>query len=322
MKRGLIKWDWAELPPAAFQARLGRVRKLLAERDLPALLVYSDVWRSNQARFLTNFMPYWNRSLALIPAEAPPVLLCGLSPRVYPWIRSVTVFEEIRPASNLAGALAQFCADHAWKRLGVLDLAQVPHEVHAAIGSRVEMIDIPAREAISPDASELAMRKRAARLARETLEAELPKGIGIPDYQFVGRLERSLRLAGAEDLVLLLSTGESAPRPARGEVPGNEYSVSLALEYCGHWVRVTRPQCSESARETLRAMVAPALCVAPAVSAAGGSFLENLSGPYPWESMTTGAGNTFALQVEATIDGRRLFYGDTFHQTSTGAELL
>src|ERR1039457_35892 len=101
MKRGLIQWDRAELPEAAFETRLGRVRAVLTGRDLPALLVYSDVWRSNQGRFLSNFMPYWNRSLILIPADQAPVLLCGLSPRVYPWIRSVTVFDEVRPASKL-----------------------------------------------------------------------------------------------------------------------------------------------------------------------------------------------------------------------------
>jgi hypothetical protein len=78
MKRGLIAWDRAQLPPAVFDSRLARARAALAERSLPALLVYTDVWRSNQARFLTNFMPYWNRSLIAIPADAPPVLLCAL----------------------------------------------------------------------------------------------------------------------------------------------------------------------------------------------------------------------------------------------------
>ena len=101
MKRGLIAWDRAQLPSAVFDSRLARARAALAERSLPALLVYTDVWRSNQARFLTNFMPYWNRSLVVIPRDSPPVLLCALSPRVYPWIKSVTVFEDIRPASEI-----------------------------------------------------------------------------------------------------------------------------------------------------------------------------------------------------------------------------
>ena len=45
MKRGLITWDKAELPPSVFDTRLAKVRDGLAKQDLPALLVYSDVWR-------------------------------------------------------------------------------------------------------------------------------------------------------------------------------------------------------------------------------------------------------------------------------------
>ncbi len=136
MKRGLITWDKAELPPSVFDARLARARAALVKHDLPALLVYSDVWRSTEGRHLTNYMPYWNRSLIVIPREQGPVLLCGLSPRVYPWIKSVTIFEEIRPASKLVPTLLQVCAERGWTKLGVLDLPRLPHEIHAPLVQR------------------------------------------------------------------------------------------------------------------------------------------------------------------------------------------
>ena len=139
MKRGLIAFDRATLSPAVFERRMDRVRAALAERDLPALLVYTDVWRSNQGRFLTNFMPYWNRSLIAIPRDTPPVLLCGLSPRVYPWIESVTVLEEIRPASKLT-TLSRGA------RIGVLDLPKLPVEIRAGLGG-IEVVDVPSRMA-------------------------------------------------------------------------------------------------------------------------------------------------------------------------------
>jgi Xaa-Pro aminopeptidase len=238
MKRGLITWDKAELPPSVFEARLARARAALAKHDLPALLVYSDVWRSTEGRHLTNFMPYWNRSLIVIPREQGPVLLCGLSPRVYPWIKSVTVFEEIRPASKLVPTLLQLCAERGWTKLGVLDLPRLPHEIHVPLqASNVEAYDV---QLDLTDDAEVAMRRRAEQMAREILTAELPKGAGLTDYQFSGLLERAFRRAGAEDLVLLFSTGDSAPRPAHGAMLGEQYSIAVALEYRGHWARVTQ----------------------------------------------------------------------------------
>jgi Xaa-Pro aminopeptidase len=236
MKRGLITWDKAELPPSVFETRLAKARAALAKQDLPALLVYSDVWRSTEGRHLTNYMPYWNRSLIVIPREQPPVLLCGLSPRVYPWIKSVTVFEEIRPASKLVPTLLQLCAERAWAKLGVLDLPRLPHEIYAPL----EASDLQASDVkldLTDDA-EIAMQRRAEQMAREILAAEFPKGAGLTDCQFSGLLERAFRRAGAEDLVLLFSTDDAAPRPAHGAMLGDRYSVAVALEYRGHWARV------------------------------------------------------------------------------------
>ena len=236
MKRGLIIWNKTELPISVFDARLAKARSALAEHDLPALLIYSDVWRSNEGRHLTNYMPYWNRSLIVLPREQAPVLLCGLSPRVYPWIKSVTVFEEIRPASKLVPTLLQLCSERGWTKLGVLNLPRLPHEISLPLqASDVRTSDV---KLDLTDDAEMAMLRRAEQMAREILAAELPNGAGLTDYQFAGRLERAFRRAGAEDLVLLFRTGNAAPRPAHGAMLGDKYSVAVALEYRGHWARV------------------------------------------------------------------------------------
>jgi len=320
MKRGLIRWDRAELPPSAFESRLARVRNVLAQRDLPALLVYSDVWRSNQARFLTNFMPYWNRSLVLIPADGAPVLLCGLSPRVYPWIRSVTVFEEVRPAGKLIPAVTQLCTERGWRKLGVLDLLQLPQEVHDPLTrSGLDLADVAADSAIFADEPEIAMRRRAVTMARETLALELTKGEGLSDFKFVGQLERALRLAGAEDLIIHISTGKTAPRSASGAALGGEYSVSLALEYCGHWVRVTRSYATGANLDLLQESFRSAMANPSSAS------MEHLSGAYPFEYVAANRlveSASLSLQVEMSAGGNRLFYGDTCRVGSQGLELL
>jgi hypothetical protein len=121
MKRGLITWDRGELPAAAFDARLSALYQLAADFDVPAIVAYSDVCRSNDVRYISNFMPYWNRALTVVPRGEKPILLCALSPRVYPWIKSVTIHETILPSPSLPAQLVKLCGEKGWAKVGMID---------------------------------------------------------------------------------------------------------------------------------------------------------------------------------------------------------
>jgi hypothetical protein len=324
VKRGWIAWDQAELPASVLQARLDGVKKIIAEKDLPGLVVYTDVWRSNHARYLVNFMPYWNRSLLVIPQDGAPILICALSPRVYPWIRSTSILEDIRPGGDPVRVLLGLCSEKKWSRVGVLDLMQLPHGIYTSLrGGQVEILDLPAREVLPAGADEweLSMRRHAAKMAREIVSEELPAAVGTLDYQFAGRLEREFRRAGAEDLVILLTNGSAAPGPAQGATLGEGFSVAVALEYRGHWIRLARPQSSAGAAESMRSRferIARNLESPEDVPIA----VENLSGPYPYsaqDALQVSRGSVFALDVEFRANGKRLFYGDTCWYGQTGA---
>jgi hypothetical protein len=265
VKRGLITWDKSELPPAVFEERIARVRRVLAERNLAALVVYSELWRSNQARFFSNYMPYFNRALLVIPNDQPSTLLCGLSPRVYGWIRSVTTIEDVRPAGNFAKPLFELAGERKWSRIGALDFPQFPYDIHKALGGGpLDVADVESAAVFNPadDATEVAMRKKALEMARQILQEEMPKAVGWMDHRFVGQLERRFRRAGAEDLIVLVTNGDTVPAPPCGARLEAGYSVSVAVEYRGHWARLTTP----APRAT------------PPVS--GGEFME---GSYPFE---------------------------------------
>jgi hypothetical protein len=305
MKRGLITWDKTEIPPSVFEARLRVVRDELARRDLPALAIYSDVWRSNQGRYLSNFMPYWNRALLVIPRDGAPMLLSGLSPRVYPWIRSVTIIEEIRPSQNISQVLAKLREEKRWQKIGALDSGLFPFDLRIP-----DSVDVP-WSAIhpQPDEAELGMYRRAARLARSVLDREMAAGSGLTDHEFVSRLELAYRRAGAEDLVILTAHNGSPPLAPGGAVIGPSSSVSVSVEYRGHWAQVIRSS-----------------------GAAGdGSVAQKriLSGPYPWEYVTDAEilpGSIFSTTVEHRDKKQpatdRVFTGDTYWQGLAGPELL
>lgn len=305
MKRGWITWDKTVIPSAAFDARLDAARAHLAAHDLAALVVYSDVWKSNQGRYFSNFMPYWNRALIVIPRDGAPVLLCALSPRVYPWIKSVTIFDEIKPSPNLVQQLAAMCGEKGWKRIGVLDLPQLPFDL--SLPELPDAVDVPwVAVRPAPDEFEVSMHRQAAKIAREILESEMPGGTGLTDHEFVGRLELKFRRAGAEDLVVLVTNGTTVPLPPTGATVGDAFSASVALEYRGHWVKVARS----------------AKAIPSGISE---SKTELLSGPYPYEFCDRAAlaeDSIFAAHTEFSYRGLRLFHGDSYRNSPRGAELL
>ena len=291
MKRGLITWDKSQIPPEVFEDRLNVVRRVLLARDLPALAVYSDLWRSNQARFFSNYMPYFNRALLIIPRDTPPLLLCGLSPRVYGWIRSVTTIQDVRPAGNFSKPFFELAAERNWSRVGLLDLVQFPYDIYKALqGGSIRLVNVESAAVFLPgdDQTELGIRLKAWQEASLVLEEEIPKGVGLVDHHFVGRLERRFRRAGAEDLIVLLTNGRTVPAPASGVTLEENFSVSIAVEYRGHWVRLSRAH-------------GMMVSTAPAV-------VERLDGSYPYDC---GSGKIKAEHYEYKQNGKRLFYGNT-----------
>ncbi len=295
MKRGLITWDKTEIAPEVFQRRVDEVRRVAEERGVPALAVYSDLWRSNTARYFSNFMPYFNRALLIIPVKLPATLFCGLSPRVYGWIRSVTTIEDVRAAGNFAKPLFELASERSWTRIGALDFDQFPYDIHKALrGGSLEVVNVESGAVFIPagDRNEMEIRRKAAALVRQVLAEEMPQAVGTVDHHFVGRLERRFRRAGAEDLVTLLTNGHSVPGPPAGAVLEAGFSVSIAMEYRGHWVRITRADGGPDVLDESRKSVVP----------------ENLAGSYPWECR---GGTIPALHIEIERNGKRLFWGDT-----------
>jgi hypothetical protein len=320
MKRGLISWDAKELPPEELARRLASVQAVMRTKGVDALVVYSDVWRSNDVRFLSNYMPYWNRAFAVVPRDEKPILLCSLSPRVYPWIKSVTVHETIVASPSLPVALFKLCTERGWTHVGVCDLDGLPADLHTQmLAGSVRLTDIPRSDIRpAPTEVEVQMHALAARLAREVLETTLKTTFETPqatsgklsDHELTGHLERLVRRAGAEDAVILVSDGKGPPVPAKGAAVGKHTSVVVAVERNGHWAKVTR---------NLAGATAPL----PPKSDAK-ALWETLSGPYAWESLdsATGTAAVVSLQVEINVDGQRLYYGDTCLQSEKGLLLL
>jgi hypothetical protein len=118
-----------------------------------------------------------------------------------------------------------------------------------------------------------------------------------------------LRRAGAGDVVVLVSDGETPPVPAEGRLIGPHTSVVVAIEYNGHWAKVTRNRAGVTA----------------SLASPGGAvqLREILSGPYSWETLEeAGVPAVVSLQLQLEANGRQLYYGDTCLQNNEGLRVL
>ena len=153
------------------------------------------------------------------------------------------------------------------------------------------------------------MRRKTAALARQALAEEMPVSVGKPDHRLVGRLERRLRREGVEDLIALVTNGDGFPAPPMGAVLKENFSVSLAVEYRGHWVRLSRPN---GARVLLLCKgLFDAVRERPQT---GPAMFEDLSGSYPYECMDAAdlrLGSFVGVNIQFEHARQRLFYGDT-----------
>jgi len=314
VKRGLIRWDESELPRAALDARLEAARALAAKLDVPAIVVYTDVWRSNVARSLVNFMPYWGRSLLVVPREDAPMLLCGNSPRVYPWLRTVTYVAELRPTKDLGAGLVDLARSERWRRIGMSDLSMLPYDIHRNLdGAEITLVDVSGEALSGADATELSMRRIGAEATRTIVESLVVDATARPERELVSRLERALRRGGMEDVVIRLADETSSPRPASGRAMKAASSVVVGTEYRGHWAHLSRPVGAPEP-EARAAFV-------EALRSDAGAIVHrfDLSGPFPFRAVASGVpiepGRLVAVHLELS-PGR--LYGDTCVSGPTG----
>src|SRR5262249_53261295 len=127
MRRGLMGRDETELPVAALEARLARLRSAMAAADLDAFVVYTNNVRPSAVTWLTGFTPYWSDALLLVGETGAPAFASALSKSVSEWIRTTDPISEIvntpKPGSLIGERLK---SDPLIRRVGALEYDTLP----------------------------------------------------------------------------------------------------------------------------------------------------------------------------------------------------
>jgi Xaa-Pro aminopeptidase len=93
---GSYVWAQDRLPYDEFTLRLDELRVAMERNGWPAVLVYGDVREHSALAFLSSFIPRVRWGMALLPRSGDARLLCAMSTRDLPAMRTLTWIADVR----------------------------------------------------------------------------------------------------------------------------------------------------------------------------------------------------------------------------------
>jgi hypothetical protein len=334
MRRGLMGWNAEELPKAALEARIARLRGAMQRGGFDAALFYTNLVQPSAVTWLTGFTPYWSDGMLLLPKDGAPVFATALSKRVANWIRTTDTLSEIVNTPKPGAAVGKRIADAGCKRVGVLEYDALPAGLFDEItgaAAGVELADLSGVFADTRrriDDAERALIGRADRLANSALDQ-----IKVNDANdagvVAGLVEKHARLGGAEEAYIAVAVDLDADRRlirVSGTLPlAGRFAVRASVAYKGAWVRRIRSFARDEAAQ--RAYAAADAWLASAASAIEGgkpleaqlaaqlkalpgaslrmAMAESSIGSYPLAAISDAppAGSFLVLTVELSLGG-------------------
>jgi hypothetical protein len=249
MRRGLIARSPDELPDAALDARLARVRAAMDAASLDALIVYTNNTRPAGVSWLTGFVPYWSEALLVLPHDGDPVLVVALTFRVKTWIqRTSRVADVIHTPRIGLEAGRRIAAAKVGATVGVVDFDNLSAGIVDDLregGPGLALRDAStlfAQARAVADPSEIALAKKAGAIARDALAQITPAGANLGEM--LAAAEAAARRQGAEEIYLAVAPDlarDTRLRRIEGDVAlGPRFAVRASLAYKGSWARMTR----------------------------------------------------------------------------------
>jgi len=333
MRRGFISRSLIETPDAAYAARLDRLRLLMHETQLDALMIYTNNSRTAGASWLTGFIPYWSDGLLVVPRSGEPTLTVALSFRSKPWIERTSRVTEVILKPRIGFEAAQLIAKgHANAAVGIVDYDNLPAGVADELregGPRLtfsDASDLFSTLRMVADPTETALAAKAASIASDAL-GEIPPNT-TSSSKILAAVEYKARWLGAEEVYLAVAPDLAVDRRLiriDGERSlGRTFAVRATVAYKGTWVRIVRTidhDATTSQINTASARFAQAVAQLPEHNGLSafktwlveGSRLAQPLDPLIGSRVTSPfkvpAGALVSVQAEVTVDDRVMLLG-------------
>jgi Xaa-Pro aminopeptidase len=271
---GSYVWAQDRLPYDEFTLRLDELRVAMERNGWPAVLVYGDVREHAALAYLSSFIPRVRWGMALLPRTGDARMLCAMSTRDLPAMRTLTWIADVRSGMGPEWVNAfdpwfeRFKGDQAQK-LGTLGFDIMAPVLYAAVrrslGDRFslqradDVVAIPARR---KRPRELTMIRASCKLleAAANTFAESWRGNREPETAALDA-ERVARSRAAQDVRTLVSLdGGRTLIPFQGRFEKCEGPLVgyLAVKVLGYWadmfLTVDDGSVTTAARQTAAAL--------------------------------------------------------------------
>jgi Xaa-Pro aminopeptidase len=271
---GSYVWVQDRLPNDEFTLRLDELRAAMERNGWPAVLVYGDVREHAALAFLTSFIPRVRWGMALLPRTGDARVLCAMSTRDLPAMRTLTWIADVRSGmgSEWVNAfdpwLERFKGDQAQK-LGTIGFDIMAPVLQAAVrrslGDRFALQradDIVAIPSPRKRPRELTMMRASCKLVEAAAKtfAESWRSNHEPETAALDaeRIARSLAAQDVRTLVSLDGGRTLVPFQGRFDKCAGPLVGYLAVKVAGYWadmfVTVDDGSITTAARQTASAL--------------------------------------------------------------------
>jgi Xaa-Pro aminopeptidase len=249
IKHGAVFWDAELVPAALLQSRFETIQAAVRAAGDAAWLFYGDAQRCGALAYVAHYFPRVRDAAVLVTLDAPPIVFVNGGARTLPSIRPVTWIADVRMFANLSKKLAETLTEQGLgsARVGTVGVMETfPARAWDALCSAVPGVTFVTRDVEfaglrrKKDAADIAVAQRASQVLDSAFAlAATVLRPGASTCEAFAQVERSMRLAGAEDVRILTSGGpdknELAPPLERRLEAGDTVMLFLGVEIQRYW---------------------------------------------------------------------------------------
>jgi len=135
MKRGLIQWNKKEVPMEEFESRIEKTKSLMESQGVDILAIYGDACQSNNLSYLTNFFPYADTGIFVLPMNKTPKIFTTHAYRNMPWFNTITWVQDIVCTDDIGTESAMYLKtfDLTGKKIGILNTCSFPFPIYSIL---------------------------------------------------------------------------------------------------------------------------------------------------------------------------------------------